>query len=142
MPKKAYFRKITAKKGSKSFWNAIKPFFTNREIITNDSITLEENGVLKNDPKETTEVFNNYYINIVETTSGKRPFSIGNPNFNHCILQKSSQCCNRKRKRFFDLPPASKKDINKMLKLVNANKATRPDGIPLKIIKLSANVVD
>ena len=67
--KKAYFREITAKKGSKSFWNAIKPFFTNREIITNDSITLEENGVLKNDPKETTEVFNNYYTNIVETTS-------------------------------------------------------------------------
>ena len=70
--KKVYFRKVTAKKGSKSFWNAIKPFFTNRGIITNDNITLEENGVLKNDPKETTEAFTNYYVNIVETTSGKR----------------------------------------------------------------------
>ena len=70
--KKAYFQKVTAKKGSKSFWNTIKPFFTNRGIITNDSITLEGNRVLKKDPKETTEVFNNYYINTVETTSGKR----------------------------------------------------------------------
>ena len=43
--KKAYFQKVTAKKGSKSFWNAIKPFFTNGGIKTNDSITLEENGV-------------------------------------------------------------------------------------------------
>ena len=60
-----------AKKGSKSFWNAMKPFFTNREIITNDNIIHEENGVLKNGPKETAEVFNNYYINIVEITSGK-----------------------------------------------------------------------
>ena len=56
------------------------PFFTNRVITTNDSMTLEENGVLKNDSKET-EVFNNCYISTVETTSRKRPSSIGNPNF-------------------------------------------------------------
>ena len=54
---KAYFRKVTATKGSKSFSNAIKPFVANRGIITNDSFTLEENGVLKNDLKEATEVF-------------------------------------------------------------------------------------
>ena len=54
---KAYFRKVTAIKGGKSFWNAIKHFVANRGIITNDTITLEENGVLKNDPKEATEVF-------------------------------------------------------------------------------------
>ena len=69
--KKACFRKVTAKNGNKSFRNAIKPFFTNRGIITNNSITFEENKVLKNDPKETTEVFNNCCINIADTTSGK-----------------------------------------------------------------------
>ena len=57
MTKYAKKAKSNSKKGSKSFWNAIKPFFTNRGIITNDGITLKENGVLKNDPKETTEVF-------------------------------------------------------------------------------------
>ena len=31
-------------------------------MITQDNITLEENGVLKNDPKETTEVVNKYYM--------------------------------------------------------------------------------
>ena len=40
------------KKSSKSFWNAIKPFLINRRIIANDSITLEENEVLKNDPQK------------------------------------------------------------------------------------------
>ena len=54
-------------------------FFTNRGIITNDSITLEENRVLKKDPKETTEVFNKY-VNLVETTAGKQSSSMGNPN--------------------------------------------------------------
>ena len=74
------FLYITAKKGSKSLCDTIKPFFTNTGIVTNDSTTLEENGVLKIDPRKTTEVFNNYYINIVEAPSGKRPSSIGNPN--------------------------------------------------------------
>ena len=39
----------------------------------------------------------------------------------------------------FDLPPASKEDINMIVKSLNANKATGTDGIPYK---LSANVVD
>ena len=41
----------------------------------------------------------------------------------------------------FDLPPASKKDLDKIVKSLNANKATEPDGIPLKLIKCSADVV-
>ena len=65
--KKACFRKATAKKGSKSFWNTVRPFFTNRGIITNDSITLKGNRVLNNGTKEINEVFNNYYINIVSS---------------------------------------------------------------------------
>ena len=42
----------------------------------------------------------------------------------------------------FDLPPSSQEDINKIVKSLNANKASGSDGIPLKLIKLSANVVD
>ena len=42
----------------------------------------------------------------------------------------------------FDLPPASKEDKNKKVKLLNGNKATGPDGIPPKLIKLSVSVVD
>ena len=32
--------------------------------------------------------------------------------------------------------------MNKIVKLLNVNKATGPDGIPLKLIKLSVNAVD
>ena len=42
----------------------------------------------------------------------------------------------------FDLPPVSKEDINKIVKLLNANKATEPDEIPSKLITISDNVVD
>ena len=42
----------------------------------------------------------------------------------------------------FDLPPASKEDINKIGKSLKVNKAIESDGIPLKLIKFSANVVE
>ena len=42
----------------------------------------------------------------------------------------------------FELPWASKKAINKIVKLSNVNKAKGPDGIPLNLIKLSVNAVD
>ena len=42
----------------------------------------------------------------------------------------------------FDLPPASKQDINKIVKSLNVNKATVSDRISLKLMKLSANVID
>ena len=103
-----------------------KSFFTNRGIIANDSITLEENGVLKNDPKERVEVFNNFYVYTLETTSGKRPYSIDNPYSpsqdratvtkivesykNHPSVVKikgNILTCSLS----FDLPPACKKEI-------------------------------
>ena len=76
---KSVFSKSNSKKGSTSFQNTIKLFFTNKGIIANNSITTEEKGVFKNNPKETTEVFNNFYVYIAETTYEKRPSSIGNP---------------------------------------------------------------
>ena len=42
----------------------------------------------------------------------------------------------------FDLLPPSKEDINEIVKSLNVNKTIGPDGIPFKIIKLSANVVN
>ena len=92
----------------------------------------------------------------METSSAKRPSSIGNPNSqcqdrttvkkiiesykNHPIIASIKENV-LPDSLGFDFPPASKEDINKILKSFNANKATGSDGIPLKL-KLSANVVD
>ena len=39
-------------------------------------------------------------------------------------------------------PEAKKEKINKLIKRLNSKKTTRPDGIPIKIIKLSGDVID
>ena len=71
--------KSNSEKASKSFWNAIKSFFTNTGIITTIDYSSKKRSPLKR-PKETTAVFNKYYTNTVDTTSEKRPSSIGYPN--------------------------------------------------------------
>ena len=40
------------------------------------------------------------------------------------------------------MPHPSTKDVNNIIKSLNANKATGPDGVPAKFITMSANVID
>ena len=88
--KKQYFETISSegKTSSKVFWNAVKPFMTNKGIRINDNITIEAeiNEEIKikgkdkdvsikakdliKDEKILVEMFNNHYVNIVEKTSG------------------------------------------------------------------------
>ena len=44
--------------------------------------------------------------------------------------------------RKFTIKEVTVSDINTLLKSVNTKKATRPDNIPPKLVKLSANVID
>ena len=54
------------------------------------------------------------------------------------IAIKSSVTRNSK----FDLPHATTQEINKIINSLNSDKATGPDSIPVKFIKMSANVID
>ena len=42
----------------------------------------------------------------------------------------------------FDLPKPTASDINKIIKSLDTNKATGPDGIPAKFVQMSASVID
>ena len=78
---------------------------------------------------------------IVETTCGQPPQALGNPkgqaNYKHhpSINQIRKKCS-------YSFREAKKEEINILIKRLNPKKATGPDGIPLKIIKLSADVID
>ena len=48
---------------NKSFWNTVHPFLSNKGTDDNQAIILEENS----------RVLDEFYINIVEHTTGKKP---------------------------------------------------------------------
>ena len=96
--KKKYFQENASEESvsSKSFWNTVKPFISNKGTLSNDNIIIEsandvtlnvKNGDLISikakdeirDEQVLVEMFNNHYINIVEKSSGVAPKSIGNP---------------------------------------------------------------
>ena len=100
-------------------------------------------------------LFNLHHINIVENTSGVPPVIQGNPNNlnedNTTVKNIIKQCENHSSiinfKNHIDSPtirfgkPTAKiEDINKIIR--NPKKATGPDKIPSKIVKLSANSND
>ena len=49
---------------------------------------------------------------------------------------------NMKSTKTFKIPKVEVSDINKLLKNIKIKKATGPDTIPPKLVKLSANIVD
>ena len=101
------------------------------------------------------ELFNQNYINIVENSSGKKPSSLGDflnasqdeltvketvsVCSNHPSIQKIKSVFNTDSK--FDLPKPTASDINKIIKSLDTNKATGPDGIPAKFVQLSLSSI-
>ena len=141
-----YFKKCTSKNSSnnKQFWNFVKPFLTNKSSLSSDSVTIKEKDKFFDDEKELTEIFNNYYINIVEKTSGKpveNSFENCDDNFEAVLkiikkYEKHQSILeirkNLKLTETFKIPKAEVSDINKLLKTINIKKATGPDTIPPK----------
>ena len=154
-----YFKNATSNgvMTNKDFWRVMKPALTNKGVISSDVIILEENGKLISDESELVEIFNNHYINIVESTTGSPPFSLGSPSDpnedentvreiitsysnNPIILKiKENRLLNLDA---FSLPFATKGEINKIMKKINPAKSCGPDKIPPKIVKISADVLD
>ena len=155
--KKAYFHKVTGKGfvNNKAFWNTVKPFLTNKGFLTNETIAIENKGKIVTDKSKLVNLFNSHYINIVEKTSGCPPEIEGNPeNKTNDITtvqsitwyQTHPSILNFKSKntvkKTFDIPTASSEQINKIIKELNAKKATGPDKIPPKTFRLSAKIIN
>ena len=51
----------------------MRPFLSNKGTHDNQDIILEENGDLIKDKENISDILNDFYINIVEKTTGKKP---------------------------------------------------------------------
>ena len=112
-------------------------------------INITKDGDIVRDEKMLVELFNENYVNIVEISSGINPSSLGNfedsaqdgTTVDKIISKHSSHPSVQKIKREFsidkefELPYASAKDINHIIKSLNINKAKDPDEISAKFFK-------
>ena len=58
---------------NKTIWKTVRPFISNKGTHDNHDIILDENGELIKDNREVSEILNNFYVNIIEQTTGMKP---------------------------------------------------------------------
>ena len=158
--KTKYFTKATEKgiSNNKEFWKIMKPALTNKGIISSDVIILEENGELISDESRLVNIFNDHYINIVESTLGASPNSMGDPSDpnrdettvreilvrfkDHPSICKIRDHMSGTTFGNFSLPLATREEVNKIISDIDTSKSCGPDKIPPKLVKISADLLD
>ena len=58
---------------NRCFWKTVKPFLNRKGDHGQQTIILEGNDKIHEIPTNIAEIFNDYFVNIVETTTGKPP---------------------------------------------------------------------
>ena len=138
--KKNYFCKITSNgvMGYKQFWNTVKPFLTaSKGFLHNEDIALRIGDKIVTGCNELVKEFNEYYINILQNTTGKAIIKLQGSN-----NDKSTKEHIQKENKNFTIKAASVGQINKIIKGLNPKKATGPGKISVKIAKLAPGVID
>ena len=76
---------------NKHFWNAVEPFLSSKNTRSNNFITTKSNKILIDSKENVTELFNKYFINVVQNTADETPVCIGdlsNPENDSCTLKR------------------------------------------------------
>ena len=68
-----YFSSVTVNgvSNSKTFWNAIKPFVSDKWNPKSQNIILNENDNIINDDFHVADIMNDHFVNIEENTMGE-----------------------------------------------------------------------
>ena len=79
---KNHFKRVTSNglMSNTAFWDLVKPFLSNKGVLAGTDISLIKDDKIVTDDHDLGEIFNDYHINIVENTSGKKPSRIANAN--------------------------------------------------------------
>ena len=152
---KDHFKSITRHgiMTNRKFWATIRPFLTNKEMITSNEISLKQGYDVINNEGKVAEFLSNAYINIVENTAGKKPLisvpDKDNATFSTTIntileeykyhpsvlnIKKHSE-----QAKYFSISEVTTTDALKLIKRVNLNKSMGEDQIPSKLIKTAGN---
>ena len=77
--KKQYFKSLSSKNqaANKQFWDVVKPFLSSKNLNSDDHISINNKDKIVDNEVKLVELFNSYFINAVENTTGKTLTSLG-----------------------------------------------------------------
>ena len=159
---KEHFDKILAKgiMTNKDFWNKLKPALTEKNPTMNTNIILQEGDKLITDDMQISRILNEQYVNIVETSTGSAPTTLGevDPKNKQSIVQYINKIITHynehpsilkiKEHRHdieipsFKIPLADLEDIQFILTNIDTKKSPGPDFLPPELVKLVKDIID
>ena len=152
-PKKKYYENLNEKSvvENKLFWKNVKPFLSDK-VSSKDKIHLLENNEVVKTDLETAEVLNNLFSNVVQNLNISR---ISNEEqFINCIEDRTLKAILKYRKHLsivairnkcknkgsFSFVGVDKKEIEKEILKLDANKASQNSDIPIKLLKENVDI--
>ena len=120
-----------------TFWKKVKPYLTKEGHHNRCDLQLSEGGRIITDQKEVAETINNYFINVAVDIENKiKPDNgyVDHPGINN-IREHLPQNQNLSFRHINENEEA------KILQSLNPKKATGPDKIPPKLIKMAKPVI-
>ena len=119
----------TAKRDPKNAWRLINEL-TSRKTSVNSNVKAIKQGVTLTNSADIANTFNNYFTTIGDNLAKKIPCSDVNP-VSYISPVNSA----------FSFAEISLESVLKSLKSINPNKATGPDNIPNKVLKMAAEIL-
>ena len=145
--KEKYFSDINVKSisGKKKIWKTIKPFFSKKVLNTNNTMLVEDNGIVRNE-EIIANIMNNYFTNI--TTHLKlKPTKIDSKanlesiidTFQNYESVQRIKLANFHSESSLKFNSVSELDVKKEILNLSSKKAIRKGNVPAKILKNSIN---
>ena len=131
---------------NKNFWQTVKPFITNKNTLTNNTIMLNHSGSIITEEEKIANTFNNHYINIVEKSTGIKPNTLGHENddsqINEIIKKYENHPSILEIKKHttsdvFSFKEIDENDLKRLFKEIKTDTSTGEDKIPPKLLKLA-----
>ena len=150
--KKAFF--ITKSMDRESFWKIFGPYITNKGHHSREDYIVSVDDELISDKKTVANIFNNYYINIIENTTGNKldefileDAGSGVDQITEIYKNHPSISMIKKKMSEFDeldifrMPKATESDIYDIIIKMNVKSSQGYDKIPPKVLKMCANEI-
>ena len=150
--KKTYYENLDEKNvtDTKKFWKTVKPYFSDKSVKC-DKINLNENGELLKNESETTEVFNNFFSNIVKNLKipeyknlNTNTENAKDPVFRAILKYKNHPSIiaikEKSKNEKFSFHEVNNEKIEREIMRLNKNKASQKSDIPIRIIKNNVDI--
>ncbi len=135
--KSIYYKEIIIanKNNTRKLWKLLSELAPKETL--QDPVTLKDGETTLSDPQDICERFNKFFTNITSSLTHNMPFVSDDA---HAKLEEFINC-RTDANNFFEIPLVNQETIEKELNGLEDGKAVSLDGIPPKLLPLSASAI-